>query len=1142
MQKSMLYGSYFLGKELRIMRKAKRILALMMTIAIAASIPVSAAATDTEEVVIEVGANESVRDGVVAEKDTALNTESENIEIAEEEEPPVGYYDENREFDYFVMPYTEKSRKDPSFIECGGPYAIVSAQATGEDIVYPSTVTCESEKDIVDWYRDDEGKKLIGQEIPVRYITNVGTYFKYGSDKENPRKAKKISKLIIPDGVKQVRGGWADWDDTIASRPDEYKTELKEVYIPDSVEFVDNYFMYWYCSVCPKHEVIIPSSLKTVEGTGAFKTHEYSNSSLLTWAKDIRLKVVNKSKMTFTYEQLYYKMPTQESSEYCIWYDENGNQVDELLPGETIYFGDWTDEGIYLHQTVDEFDRWGFENAEQNYGNPENGYAISTQDYQKLTLNLDSVRKDTVTRELNVNLAGTNKKWFGSCYGMSASTISVNTKDITPAAMGISSETLMDVKTADSSYKKDKKDSIGAVESTINFFHVQQSLPEYQAVRDEFSQLSPAEQISRVANLAKTAKSKPAILDIWWKDGNNIEGHSIVAKGWRKLGNSDSSSLRDKYKYCILTYDCSNPDLTGDTSDCNIYYNDEGQWEVPGWGITPSNAYMICGTNDISTFNPISYTSGEYRKATTPQTSIRAEASEWTVKWGENNRAEIVNGVIVQSTDDSLRILPTLTNTPVSQTEYKVNMPNNKEYSISSDKPLNHSVVTNDSITEIKTEGGASAVINNGDVAVNSNTDGIELRFVMNESPISENEAKIKASNAKELDVTQVENGFVVKGDDLTDVVFAEVKNNVENPKTLQTEDKSILITEKEGEVIAYSDKDGDGIHETEIKVEEKKCTIVLGQKINLRQTCFSDVTDTISRYAVNNTSLAGVSKEMLSGKKTGTVTVYAQKMISKNNYENIAECEVTILSKPKLKFTKNMTYVDQTVNGADFFLTEDIRTYGATYWESNKPGIVEVTDSENGILKAKSSGTAKITAYFGEKGKQGTFKVSANLAVKIPSYVKTEYSLQTGAKLPISMKNVNGALDPEWETSDEGIARASAQRNSKGVKTGKALVEGVACGNTTLIATIDGQKYNCTIYVTPPEINKKAMTLKVGKQGTVSLKKTKIKKADVIWISDNPEVATVDENGKITASKSGNATIYTETGGIRNECHVTVP
>ena len=316
---------------------------------------------------------------------------------------------------------------------------------------------------------------------------------------------------------------------------------------------------------------------------------------------------------------------------------------------------------------------------------------------------------------------------------------------------------------------------------------------------------------------------------------------------------------------------------------------------------------------------------------------------------------------------------------------------------------------------------------------------------------------------------------------------------------------------------------------------------MVLGQKINLRETCFADITEVISRFTVSDTKLASVSKETFSGKKPGKVTVYAQKMISKNNYENIAECEVTILNKPKLKFTRNMTYLGQTINGTDYFQTEDIRTYGATYWESSKPGIIEVTDSSNGVLQAKGNGTAKITAYFGEKGKPGTFKISTNLSVKVPLFAKADYSMQTGAKLTITMKNVNGALDPEWITADEGIARASAQLNNKGVKTGKVIVEGLKYGDTTLTATIDGQTYNCTIHVTAPEINKTDMTLSVGKTGTVSLKKTKIKKTDIRWQTDDPEVAIVDENGKITAKKAGNAIIYTETGGKRNECHVTV-
>ena len=1120
----------------------------MMTIALTLSVPVSAATNNDSEKVIEVEETSEQASTETSTKSNATPADGEEMIIAEEDNEPIGYYDPNRVYNYWIYPYIDELRNNPEsrFIDFGESYAEIAQITEGQNVVYPATVTCESEKDLV--YENDKSKELIGQEIPVRVINELGMYFIPESGEDMEDAPARYKSVIIPDGVKHIYGAWyGSWDRY--NVPDEYKYELEVLSIPDSIEHVNWPFMFWYCSVCPNHEVIIPASLKSVGNRTSFKAHEYptiSGVSADTYARYSRLKIVNRSTMTFTHEQLYENMNISgnlKESIYNVWYNENGTQVDELLPGETIYFGNWTAEGIYPPSTTDDFDRWGFENTEANYGDPVNGYAINTSDYQKLVSGLDPVRRDTVKQQLNVNLAGTNKKWFGSCYGMSASTIAVNTKDISTAGLGLgSAKTLMEVKTADSSYKNNKKDTIGTTESVINFFHAQQSLPEYQDVRYEFTKLTSAEQLSRVENLAKTAKSKPALIDIWWKEGSNIEGHSIVAKGWRKLGSTDSSALRNKYKYCIITYDSSNPDLTGNTSDCNIYYNDEGQWEVPGWGITPSNAYMICGSNDIATFNPVSYATGEYRKTATSQTSIKAAASEWTVNWGNNNHADIVNGVIAQSTDDSLRILPEATDMPLNDTVYRLTVPNNEVYTISSDKPINHSVATNDSITEIKTEGGAAVTYDNGNVSIKAKHEGVELRLVKNESPIASPEFKVNSPSSSELSIKKDEKGYLIKGNDLSDIELVEEKNGRKVKEFVSTDSKTIIVGENEkGETTVFADTDDDGIFETEVKPEKKASTIVIGQKLNVRQSCFADVTDTISRFEVSDRALASMSKDMLNGKKPGTVTVYAQKMISKNNYENLAECEVTILSKPQLKFTKNMTYVGQSINGNDFFKTDDIKTYGATYWESNKPGIIEVTDSSKGSLQAKGNGTAKITAYFGEKGVPGTYKVSANLVVKVPAFAKSDYNLQTGQKLTISMKNVTGALDPAWTAEKDNLATATAQLNNKGVKTGKVIVEALNYGDTKLIATIDGQAYECTVHVTAPEINKKAMTLSVGKTGTVSIKKTKIKKTDIKWETDNPEVAVVDINGKITAKKSGSAVIYTETGGIRNECHVTV-
>ena len=80
-----------------------------------------------------------------------------------------------------------------------------------------------------------------------------------------------------------------------------------------------------------------------------------------------------------------------------------------------------------------------------------------------------------------------------------------------------------------------------------------------------------------------------------------------------------------------------------------------------------------------------------------------------------------------------------------------------------------------------------------------------------------------------------------------------------------------------------------------------------------------------------------------------------------------------------------------------------------------------------------KTNGTAKITAYFGEKGKPGTLKVSANLSVKAPLFAKTDYSLQTGAKLTISKKNVNGSSNAGSVTWNDGFAKILSSGSGNG-------------------------------------------------------------------------------------------------------------
>lgn len=69
-------------------------------------------------------------------------------------------------------------------------------------------------------------------------------------------------------------------------------------------------------------------------------------------------------------------------------------------------------------------------------------------------------------------------------------------------------------------------------------------------------------------------------------------------------------------------------------------------------------------------------------------------------------------------------------------------------------------------------------------------------------------------------------------------------------------------------------------------------------------------------------------------------------------------------------------------------------------------------------------------------------------------------------------------------------------------------------------------------------KLNKKSVTLYVGKSTTLKVKGTK---ASVKWSSGKKQVAMVNANGKVTAKTSGTATITARVSGKKLRCKITV-
>jgi len=132
------------------------------------------------------------------------------------------------------------------------------------------------------------------------------------------------------------------------------------------------------------------------------------------------------------------------------------------------------------------------------------------------------------------------------------------------------------------------------------------------------------------------------------------------------------------------------------------------------------------------------------------------------------------------------------------------------------------------------------------------------------------------------------------------------------------------------------------------------------------------------------------------------------------------------------------------------------------------------------------------------------------------------------------------------WSSSDQTVATVE-----------NGTVSGLSIGTTTITATTSGgQTATCQVSVIYGDLTIRSSSgdsilstnLVLGEHPTETLiaevgdsYSQKVENALVTWTSNNPSVATVDNNGKITAVSAGTAIITAEAAGVSDTCEVTV-
>lgn len=211
-------------------------------------------------------------------------------------------------------------------------------------------------------------------------------------------------------------------------------------------------------------------------------------------------------------------------------------------------------------------------------------------------------------------------------------------------------------------------------------------------------------------------------------------------------------------------------------------------------------------------------------------------------------------------------------------------------------------------------------------------------------------------------------------------------------------------------------------------------------------------------------------------------------------------------------------------------------------------------TEAEAGLIKALNPGKATIKAVLENdnkwtNSKEATFDIIV-IGVSMDSSNKKTLSVGDEATMKATIYKKDQADDIKWSIV-EGKDFASIDSKTgllKALKQGKVTVkaESKIDGSTVpYYATQEIEIKEDTVAVQSVSLNESSLTLKKGesKKLIATIEPEDATNKSVIWSTNRSSVATVDENGNVTAVAKGTAVIKvtTKDGNMSDECQVTV-
>lgn len=269
-----------------------------------------------------------------------------------------------------------------------------------------------------------------------------------------------------------------------------------------------------------------------------------------------------------------------------------------------------------------------------------------------------------------------------------------------------------------------------------------------------------------------------------------------------------------------------------------------------------------------------------------------------------------------------------------------------------------------------------------------------------------------------------------------------------------------------------------------------------------------------------------GFGKTTISGTYGGkTVSIPVEITVTK-----LAASKTTLTMKPDGTATVELTatYGDKSKGTV---------AAGDVTWKSQNNDVAEVQD---GVIMAKNMGSTYIVATYGDK----TVKIRVNVNITKLVASPSKILLKPGNFSSINIAAIYGEENEvvtsivEWKTSNAKVAV---------YQDGQIVAKGF--GTTTLTATYRGKSVRISVdtRLKQLQVDSTRKTLEVDEiyipviKATYSDGLTDQVEEGITWTSSNARVASVEENGEITAKAEGSTTISAQYGGKTVRVSITV-